>query len=152
MLLKKLLLFISIACVTAYAQGVSGVEKIVKPGDALHYYVAFDSPIKGEVTVSANLVLQTPIDGGQEGFARSWTASQSHKISETVYEVDTTVPAPNIASGLYRLTDVFIDFKQGGEKDYHFGVDFKNDNTFRIVNDQHREYPNIKSVTPDPPK
>jgi hypothetical protein len=152
MFLTRLLIFVTLGCIGAHAQGMSGVQKVVKPGDALHYYVAFDSPLKGDASVSANLILQTPIEQGQLGFSSSWTASQSHKVSETLYEVDTIVPQTTIASGLYRLAVVFVNFKSGGSKAYNYLEDFKNDNTFQLVNDEHHEYPKIKSVTPEPPK
>ena len=91
-MIGKVFLFVSIACVVVAGQGMTGVEKIVKPGDKLHYYVSFDGPLQEHAHVAAGLILQTSLEKGQEQFGQDFTAQQRGKVSETVYELEAIVP------------------------------------------------------------
>ncbi len=132
--------------------GQSGpsVKQTFKPGDRLHYYITFQGEFKATVNgVRIFFGLETEQRKDQLGLPGGWQGSEFHQVSSNVFEVDSTID--NVMSGSYRLNQIRVDLLGGGERIYNYPADFKDDISIRVVNDKHDVFPEIKSISPNPP-
>jgi len=145
------LFLISALSVLLLGQTGPSVKQTFKPGDRLHYYITFQSEIKapvGGVRILFSLETEPPKD--QLGLPSSWWGAEFHQISSNVFEVDGTID--NVMSGSYRLNQIRLGLQGGGERIYNYPADFRDDISIRVVNDRHDLFPDIRSVSPNPPR
>ena len=151
--IASVLLFLLMAFGNSFGQQEQGpsVKQTFKPGDRLHYFITFRGPLKGTPSnVRIIFGLLSEQHKNQVGLPGGWEGNELHPISPTEVEVDSTIP--DVMSGNYRLNQIRVSLQGGAERAFNYPTDFKDDITVSVVNDKENPIPDIKSVSPNPPK
>jgi hypothetical protein len=140
-LLRILCLIVSLCSLSAAQDLAVGLR--VHPGDPIRVLVGFKTPITPK-QVMARFQLVVPLQTNQAGFSSLLDLREQKAISEKDYEVSGKVP-DLLASGQYRLTQVYVTI---GDltRSYNAGIDFHDNVTLEVANEQHSSFPDIDKV------
>lgn len=143
------LLFVTLTLLSSIAVSQTmSVSQHFKPGDTIRYYVRFDGNAEIE-KVSLIFQLSSPLHKGQDGLNQSFGIDATTKTAPGVFEVSGRIP--DAATGTFQLIQIGAVHTPESHT-YRYQQDFSDKIAIEIVNDSSFHFPDIKSITPEPPK
>jgi hypothetical protein len=147
-MLIGMIALLAMTALLAQEATVAGASPFYKPGDTIRISITFDGSDVGDIHAAQVTIRNfAEPEKGQQGFNTVLNGGDSKRASRNTFEVSIKVP-DIIASGEYRLHQIYITFEGGRPPVYYtMETDFKEKLLFHIKNSKHFEDPKITSIS-----
>jgi len=126
------------------------MNEIFKPGDTLHYYITFQSPITPHY-LEVLFSLTTGPQQTQPGLPTYLALREFHALSAIppIYEIEGSLGI--VTSGTYQLTQITVGLPGGFLRVYRYPTEFKDNVIISVANNLRGDMPEISSISATPP-